>query len=193
MEITYELTPEDFWHFNVYYRRHKSVLRPWFRNPFLGVFVIIFLSGLWMIWDSWVRYGQIQWIFVTLLPAFAFYAYRLYPPTKKRVLKVAAQQPGLLCEHTIAISPKWLLERTAVNESKTAWGTVDSIEEDREYMYFFLTKANAYTVPKGAFSSLAAAQDFYVFAQHCWAAAKIGSEYTPDVNRDWPPAPQTGV
>ncbi len=191
LEVTYELSPEDFWRFAVYYRRHKMSLRPLFRNAFAGILLLVFVGGLWVVLDSWLRIGRIQWSMMFSLAGIAWFFRRFLLPTRKRVARLAMQQPGLLCEHAIAISPLWFFEKTAVNETKVAWKTLQSIEEDADYHFFFIGKANAFIIPKRAFSSLAEAQAFLDKARQYWEAAKAGQTASSDDTGTWPPPPQS--
>lgn len=168
-------------------------LRPLFRNAFTGIMLLVFVGGLWAVLDSWLRTGRIQLSLVFPLAVIAWLFSRFLLPTRKRAANLAMQQPGLLCEHTIAISPIWFFEKTAVNETKIAWKTLQSIEEDADYHFFFIAKVNAFIVPKRAYSSLAEAQAFLDKSRQYWEAAKTGQPL-PEIKEGevWPPPPRLG-
>lgn len=193
MHVTYDLTPDDFWHFSQYYLRHKHFIRLPLMYTWSAFMGLIFLGGLWIAADFWFTFGRTSWILLLGLLVLPFFAFRMFPPTKGRVIKAARQRPGLLCEHTISISPEWLSEKTQVNESKTAWATMKSLEEDPEYFYLFLDKLMAHTVPKRAFSSPREADLFMATARRYWGAAKTGQSVPTDGADIWPPPPRIGA
>lgn len=191
MHVTYELTPDDFWRFSLYYLRHKHFIRPSLMYTFSGVMGLAFFGGTWAAVELWLTLGRVQWTLLLCLLVLPFFAVRMFPPTKGRVIKLAKQRPGLLCEHTIAISPAWFFEKTAVNETNIAWETLFSIEEDADYQFFFIAKANAFVIPKRAFSSLAEAQAFLDTSRRYWKAIKSGQPI-PELKEGevWPPPPR---
>lgn len=191
MNVIFELTHDDLWHFSLYYLRHKHFIRLPLMYIWSGFMGLVFLGGAWVAVDLWLTLGRTSWIMLLGLLVLPFFAFRMFPPTKSRVIKIARQRSGLLCEHTIAISPQWFSEKTAVNETKVAWKTLHSIEEDAEYQFFFIAKANAYIVPKRAFSSLAEAQAFLDTSRKYWEAAKAGQTASSDDTGTWPPPPQS--
>lgn len=190
MEVAYELTPEDIWHNSLYYRQ-KSVIRPVFLHLLAGLLGLLAFLGFGLVVASWLMHGRVDLSIVPWSCVLLFWLVRLLPPTKGEIIKRARRRPGLLCEHTIAISPQWFSEKTAVNETKVAWKTLHSIEEDAEYQFFFIAKSNAYIVPKRAFSSLAEAQAFLDTSRKYWEAAKAGQTASSDDTGTWPPPPQS--
>lgn len=124
------------------------------------------------------------------LAGMIYFGRRLLPPNRKRILKLSMQKSGVVCEHIISISPAWFFEKTEVNETKVAWKTLLSIDENADYQFYFVSKANAFIVPKRAFSSMAEAQAFLNKARQYWDAAKMGQLASPDKSEIWPPPPQ---
>lgn len=193
MHVTFELTPDDFWHFSLYYRRHKHPIRPLFIYSLGAVMSVVFLGGLWVVADSWLRYHQPQWTLLFYLAAMAYFIPRFLPRRKAYVIRLARRRPGLLCGHTVSISPEWLAEKTEVNDTKVSWLTLDAIEEDRDYLYLFVTKSVAHTIPKRAFSSPHEAGMFLNTARRYWEAAKSGQPVPADDADIWPPPPRVGA
>jgi len=193
MHVTYELTPDDFWHFSLYYLRHKHFIRPALMYTLSGLMGLVFLGGTWAAVELWLTLGRVQWTLMLCLMVLPFFAVRMFPPTKGRVIKLARQRPGLLCEHTISISPEWLSERTHVNESKVAWSTMKSLEEDPEYLFLFVDRLVAHAIPKRAFSSPHEAEAFLNTARRYWEAAKSGKPIPAEETAVWPPPPRIGA
>ncbi len=193
MHVTFDLTPDDFWHFSLYYRRNKYPIRPFFLYALFGVIVFLFLVGSWVAAEYWLTFGRAQSTLLVCLPVLLFFAVLIFPPTKRRVIKIARQRPGLLCEHTIGISPEWLSEKTRINENKVAWTTLKSIEEDSEYLFLFLDRLVAHVIPKRAFSSPQEANTFLNTAHRYWEAAKSGQSLPAEDAAVWPPPPCIGT
>lgn len=193
MHVTYELTPDDYWRFNLYYRRHKYPVRPFMLYALSGAIGIVFLGGGWVAVESWLAFGRAQLTLLACLLVLLFAAVGILPPTKRRMTKLAAQKPGLLCEHTIGISPEWLSEKTSVNENKAAWMTLKSLEEDSEYLFLFLDRLVAHVIPKRAFASPHEADMFLSTARRYWEAAKSGQPIPAEDAATWPPPPHIGV
>lgn len=195
MEVTYDLTAEDVWHYVLYHRRHKSGLRPAFKNAFRGVMVLVFIGYLVMCVDSLVRHQSVNWNMLIGLAAALWLASRFLGPSKAKVMKGVALTPGLICRHTFTIEPEWLSDKTEVNESKTRWDIIYQIDEDAQYVYVFPSKMNAHIIPKRAFRHPAEAQAFVDAAKDFWMSAKTGIEATPQEEQPgvWPPPPRRSV
>ena len=193
MEVTYELTPDDLWSFQVYYRRHKASIRLSLLYTFAGVLGIVFIGGLLAIVESWLKTHQIDWAMLFLLAGATYFTRRFLPPTKARAIKLASQKPGFFCEHIVSVSPEWLAEKTSVHDAKVAWTTLHSLEEDQSHFYFFTSKISALIIPKRAFSGPHEAEAFLNTARLYWNAAKNGTPLAAEDTAVWPPAPRQQI
>ncbi|WP_156120591.1 YcxB family protein [Neosynechococcus sphagnicola] len=72
---------------------------------------------------------------------------------------------GILCEHTIQITPTQLIERTSVNETRHRWISVKRLQELPNHLLIILNNNQAYTIPKKAFESTSNYQNFYEMAR----------------------------
>lgn len=198
LEVTYELTTDDLWHYNQYYLRHKSSLQSLIVTSLitrigLAFLCLILLADTGIFIASIFQNHNIEWGMLFGPAALVFITLRLLPPSRKRIAKAASQRPGFLCEHIVNISPEWLAEKTHVNDTKVAWITLHSLEEDKSHFFFFLSKTVAFIVPKRAFSSPLEAQAFLDRSQRYWHAAKNGTLITAEDTAIWPPAPRPGA
>jgi len=143
-----------------------------------------------MFFYSWLFFHDPFWTALPAVAAIAFLVPRFFP-TKKRLASLAAKTPGSLGERLTEISLEWFFEKTVVSETKRAWSAFDSLDEDANYLYFFISKTHAYVIPKRAFSSLAAAQAFLDKARHYRDAALSGQTLPDEAPADntgiWPP------
>ena len=193
LEITYDLTPDDLWQYQLYYRRHKAPVRPLLLYALAGIAVAIYLGSVYVTFDSWLKSQQPQWAIVLYLAAMPYFFVRFLPVTKGRAVKIMSKRPGFFCEHIASISPEWLAEKTTVNDTKIAWITLHSLEEDESYFYFFLSKTVAYIIPKRAFTTHSEAQAFLDVSRRYWGAAKAGTPVAGEDAATWPPAPRLGA
>ena len=199
LEVTYELTADDLWRFNQYYLRHKTPYKAiLITNPSLITkigFALLCFGILVEIGDSVIavlQHHSPDWAMLVCFAVLAIVIPTLLPPSKKRIAKAASKQPGFLCEHVTTISPEWFAERTFVNETKIAWTTILSLEDDQSY-FFFLSKNIGFIIPKRAFSSPAEADAFLNMARRYWDAAKTRTPPTAEDTAIWPPAPRPGA
>lgn len=194
MEVTYELIPEDVWRFALFYRSYRSGLRPAFLNVFRALMLLIFIGGLFVLADSWERHEGVQWSVLIGVVLIVWVMRQHFGPSKARVLKNAVSRSGLICRHSMALGPKWLSEKTEVNETKARWDTIEQVVEDAQYIYIFVSKTNAYIVPKRAFHYPAEAQAFVDTAKNFWMNAKTGVVARAQVEEAsvWPPPPSMG-
>jgi len=192
LEVTYELMPEDVWHYQLYYRRNKAVLRPVLVYLLLSLSVIVGLGGCFVAWLAWSHFGRIEWNIILPLAVMALGAFLVLPPTKARTLKMHRQKQGGFAQHTYRISPQWFSQTTPVSESKNAWTLLCSLEEDSDYLYYFQTRTIAFIIPKRAFTSHCEAQAFLNVSRRYWDAAKMGTPVVAEETAVWPPAPRPG-
>ena len=153
MQVAFELTPEDLWQWNLYYRRKKHYLRPVFLAAWLGTLGFMLLLLLFIFGASLLRRQPVSWTLLLYFPVIAWLAYRFMPPSRKRVTKQYARDPAQFCSHTIMISPAWIEETTPLSQNKMAWSRLTSIEEDAKYLYLCVKSRGAHVIPKRAFSS----------------------------------------
>jgi hypothetical protein len=67
---------------------------------------------------------------------------------------------GVLCEHTIEVTDRGLIERTDVNETVHRWAGFHKVVRSRRYLRLYVTDALVHTVPLRAFASEQQIEDF---------------------------------
>lgn len=78
---------------------------------------------------------------------------------------------GVFGEHTITLSPEALFERTAVNESKAQWGSIFRIDATPKHIFIFIQPHAAHIIPRRAFLTTEAAEQFLSTARAYHEAA----------------------
>jgi hypothetical protein len=77
--------------------------------------------------------------------------------TRRQVIRLA--QPGTLGEHVISLTEDGVRERTAVNESTTAWSVIE-VDRDEHALYLRVGPMVSHVIPWRSFASEAEAQAF---------------------------------
>ncbi len=193
LEVTFELTLDDLWQYALYHRRQKSMLRTILLYGFAILISVTCVTGFWGIIQAVFRHHTLDWAGLLLLIFMAFCVPRIWPPTKKRLVKLQPQQPDIIGPHRVSIDQSWFFEETLAREIKYTWRSFESVEENQRYFFLFLSKNVAFLIPKRAFPSPHEAQTFLDTTRRYWSAAKNGTPVTAEDAAVWPPAPRPGA
>ena len=197
LKVTYELTPDDLWQYQLYYRRYKAPIPSVHLDSLIVksglVFVcLVLLLSAYVSLETLIKHHTFDWSIVGVFAVLAVAAVCFLHPSKRTLIQRGAKQPGIFCEHVHEICPEWTAHKTFVNESKMAWMAIFSIEENEAYLFLFLSKNAAYIIPKRAFTSYSEAQAFLDKSRRYWEAAKTGTPVAAEDEAVWPPAPRPG-
>lgn len=193
MEVTFTLTPEDLYHWNLYYRRHKYPIRPAFIFALLAVFGLVAAGVVFVLGISLLHHQPIRWTLLLFFPLVFFLGRKYVPPTRQQLTRFYAKNLEQFCRHTVTLDPTWVKEETPLSQNKMAWERLTSIEEDAHNLYLCVRGAGAHVIPKHAFTSLAQAQAFLDKARLYWDAAKTGQTVSDGAAEEtgiWPPSPR---
>lgn len=75
------------------------------------------------------------------------------------------ERNGVLGEHTITLTPEALHERTAVNDSKASWSGIFRTDATPTHIFIFTQPNAAYVIPRRAFPTPKAAEQFFSTAR----------------------------
>lgn len=188
MEVTFALTPEDLWTFNLYVlRRTPSFkLRSGVNFALLPLCLTAFCSlagfGIWQC----LLFGAVSaavWVPFLLWLA------------RWQTARNARKRRAVLDKQTVSLSAKGVRQVNTQADSLIWWTALLEVGESTTQIMFFTDANRAYLVPKRAFSSQAEAQAFLDKARRYRDAALNGqtvSEEAPAVDTGvWPPPPQS--
>ena len=170
-EITYNVEIADMKAFQRHHRRVSPTLRR------LRLFVLILFSAVSL--DSALRHenGSIGFrityfliLLVMFLVAFGVITYVANWFAQLRAYR-DGERHGILGQHTIALTPETLHERTAVNDSKAAWRSLFRIDATPDHIFIFTQPNSAYVIPRRAFPTPSDADAFLTSARDYYAAA----------------------
>lgn len=71
---------------------------------------------------------------------------------------------GIICIHTLRITPTQIIERTSVNQTQYQWNSVKRLHELPHHLLIILNSNQVYTIPKRAFENPTDYQRFYEVA-----------------------------
>jgi hypothetical protein len=151
MEIQYNLTEEDYIHFNLYHVKNSKTgkqaltwqrfLSPLFfiiiayiysaisDMPFLPLFITFFIMGiLWIVF-------------------YPKYFYNLITRNAKKMIKEGKNE-GLLGEHCMKMTEEGIVDTSSQRETKVTWSGITGFKEDDGYFYLYNSSVSAYILPK---------------------------------------------
>jgi hypothetical protein len=165
MQVDYQIGLDDIGAFSLHHARtSKLSKRRLLSTQIMGVFSTIILSMVWPGWDNVDRIVFFVLIALLWLVGYPFY-YRW--AIKRNIQKIYSQTESrnVIGEHTIAIEPEYVTERSPVGESRTAWSGIEKIQSDEQYIYIYVGPLNAFVIPKRAFKSGEESEAFLQQAQ----------------------------
>ena len=170
MEVEYELTPDDIYHYqwraSFRSRSTKRTKLKYFFYLFL-IFTAFTLLPAFGSDDFEISDVNVWWF--APFPIFVVSAWIVERWVTRRAilqeLKKEKLGQGQLGAHKISLNEAGLVERTAVNESHHSWSGVDRVEHDQKYIYIYTGPRAAHIIPKRAFNNLQEAESFYQLAR----------------------------
>ncbi len=87
-------------------------------------------------------------------------------------LRSFRQNPRFFERRSLEITPALIAARTESHAGSTAWHAVEWIVEHREHVFFYISKTEAYILPKRAFADERQYQEFLDTARHYHAEAR---------------------
>lgn len=171
MEVEYELTHDDLYHFQWRACFHSpSAKRKKLKFYLYTLLVLVFLSVLPALCSdgfdiSYVSFVWILFFFPVFVVAFSMIERRQTRRALLELLKEEKPGRGQVGTHKVVLNEAGLVESTAVGESRCSWAGVDRVEHDQKYIYIYTAPHSAHIIPKRAFNNLHEAESFYQLAR----------------------------
>jgi hypothetical protein len=177
MEIQYEITRDDLFAFQwraAFDSPRGRRIRRW---SYLGwLLAIVLFAMVPAIGPHGLALSRVSLTFIVV--TFSIVALlqwvletRLVRLLIRRMLKDEKPERGQLGVHRLVLDQDGIVERTAVNETRTSWAGVDRVEQNAGYIFIYTSPAAAHVVPRRAFGDAQAAEAFYDFARARKASA----------------------
>lgn len=151
MNISYELTEEDYIHFNLFHIKNsrvgkRSLLLQRALSPFIFIlfaFVYAKIAQLAFL-PLFLTFAVISLLWIIFYPK---YFYGLISRNAKKMIK-EGKNDDLLGHHQLQLSEDGLIDTTAHKETKASWAGITSIQEDDGYFFLYNSSVSAYILPK---------------------------------------------
>lgn len=164
MKINYELTEEDYLHFNLFHVKKskvatKSLNIQRFLTPvfFIIVAFIFSLIGDMPFVFPLIIFGLISILWITFYPK---YFYNLVMRHSKKMLK-EGKNDGLLGEQQMTLSEEGIVYLTSIGESQVKWSGIKKVVEDSDFFYIYNSSVSAYILPKRALLNVEEAKGYF--------------------------------
>lgn len=163
MNISYELTKDDYIEFNLFHLKHSKTIR---KTLFVQRYIV---SVLFLIMPFITyRFSEIPltyWVSVFIIVYLLWVVY--YPKyfrksVKRRILRMIEEgkNESILGSKRLDVNSEGIVEKSRNNEVKTNWDSIESIEETEKYIFIYVSAVSAYIVPKRAFKTPADNENF---------------------------------
>lgn len=171
MEVEYELTPDDLYHYHWRASFHSpSAKRNKRKFYFYLLLTFIVLTLLPAIGSDGFEISQVSLWWLLPLPVLLLTVGWIVMrwQTRRAILELVKEEKpgrGQLGAHKISLNEAELVEITAVNESHHSWAGVDRVEQDQKYIFIYTAPHAALIIPKRGFNNLQEAESFYQLAK----------------------------
>lgn len=157
MKIHYELTEEDYLHFNLFHVKQSKVaikslnIQRLLMPVFFIIVAFIFLGiGDMPLVFPLIIFGLLSILWIIFYPKYFYY---LIMRQSKKILK-EGKNDGLLGEQQITLSGEGIVYLTSNGESQVKWSGIKKVDEDSDFFYLYNSSISAYILPKRALSNV---------------------------------------
>lgn len=162
MKVKVDINRIDYWNYNKYAMLKVPKLRFNFILNMIAIPVSIFITLLFLL-----NIPIANVLIITIIGG-CIGDLLVINITKWQIMRLPYNKVGLLGEHTIEINEKGVRETTSVNDGFQTWEGIQSVEQDKAYIYIFLDSILAHIIPKIAFNSIAEANEFFNKSVEFW-------------------------
>lgn len=151
MEIKYNLSEDDYIHFNIYHIKNSETAMKMlnlqrYLTPVFFILVSILLSQISEI-PFLLSFSVFSVIGVLWFIYYPKYYERFLVKQVKKIFQ-EGKNDGLLGEHFLILNEEGLIETTSNGETRAAWASIDSFKEDNDYFFLYNSSISAYIIPK---------------------------------------------
>lgn len=151
MEVSYNLTEEDYIHFNMFHiKNSKSTIQTLKIQRFSVPIIYIIISFVFSkILEIPFLYMLIPFLILSLIWV-VFYEKYFNKSIIRRLKKMMneGENDGLIGEHHLVITEEGIVDTTSTGETRVNWSGIKYLKEDNEYFYIYNSSVSAYILPK---------------------------------------------
>lgn len=145
MEITFDLSREDYWRYN-----RLTQLKAWRPRRLLACAAVLVVALVLV-----ARVGRVPPL-VLVAPGvglWSLYIVVAYTLARRYVMRLPTEGGGVVGRHTIGIGPDGVRDRTDVTDERVTWRGLQSVVQDRELLIMPLDRSQAVLIPTRAFAN----------------------------------------
>lgn len=151
MEITYNITEEDYLNFNMFHvENSKTIIKTLNIQRFsVPIFFLIFSYISSKIGDTPFIVSFIVFLILSILWIIFYpkYFYKHIIRNARKMLK-EGKNAGLLGKHHMNMTEDGIEETTSNGGTKVNWSGIEQFKEDHYYLYLYNSSVSAYIIPK---------------------------------------------
>ena len=155
MKITYELTENDYLHFNLFHIKNSSTGQKALGiQRILSPIMFVIIAGLFSTITDTPFFIMFIPMFIIAILWFFFYPKYFYNSIIRQSKKMIKEgkNNGLLGEHTMTLTDEGISDLNQKGETKVKWSGIEMFKEDDEYFYLYNSSVSSYILPKRALS-----------------------------------------
>lgn len=157
MELTYNITEEDYIQFNLFHiRNSQTAVRTLNIQRYLSPVIFIIFSFIFpklfdgSLWLSLAIFGIMSILWIVYYPKY-YYSHILRHV--KKMLK-EGKNHGILGEHHMYFADEGIIDKTVTGETKVSWSGIEEFKEDDHNLYLYNSSVSAYILPKRELENL---------------------------------------
>jgi hypothetical protein len=164
MNVEYERAIEDLVEFNLFHEAQSpSLQKQILLTQVISAFLVILLSL------SGIYFFTHQLSLLTFIPCVlgGIYIFFRYPHIHRasqirtlRKLFGEGDNTALLGHQVVSVSPEGIFTQSQAGESKLNWQSIYKVAQNNKYVFLYIGTANAIGIPKTAFPTEQALQEF---------------------------------
>ena len=155
MKINFELTEEDYLHFNLFHLRNSEIVKKLIQKNRILTSLSLIVIGLILSFIIFLGAGSFDIVLFIIFLVVSILMYLFYPQyaiktaikrLKKNISDDARKK--MFTHYEFEFSNEGIVEKTPYNETKMNWNAIYSFKEDSDYFYLYPDPTRAYIIPK---------------------------------------------
>jgi hypothetical protein len=152
MEIEYNLTEEDYLHFNLFHiKNSKTGKKSLLIQRLIGPVIFIMAAFIFAEIDEELSFTLLLSIFIILsILWYLFYPKYFFGYVKRHTKKLISEgtNNGLIGKHVMTLDESGVTDISTTSETKVNWSGIQELKEDKEYLFLYNSAVSACILPK---------------------------------------------
>lgn len=156
MEITFELTEEDYIHYNIAHsEKSPSMKRSLLIQRIMGPVIFVFMPFIVIRFTDIPLWYWLLVFGVSSITWFVFYPKYAQWEITRRVQKMLEEgsNENLFNQRSLVLTDEGITETSSIGENHIRWDKINHLEETEDYLYIYISSVSAHIVPKRVFEN----------------------------------------